>query len=445
MWHPKSQGISCSCFQRLSNRLRLLRCAIITGIERSESESRESSSIINANNYIFLSCNSAIFSNELYPDERNLLFMALEQADFIIATLTPIVIKQEYVSFLKSGIAYGLDFPTLTLLLNQMYYSCYKSTPFVCCSKSQYILNNIGSNTSAKKDALFLSKKRILDDEILLISSEDKNSVFRFSDYILSFKNRNLEFYILSNEELLAKFKNNEKYIAFLEDFCIYLKLKEVIPKEEATMLLNVVATLRLKEKALSIAIYSILGHICSIQKYDDLIEKLNLIFKNCCKQMSLLLDKNYLFNYFESYIEQCLSLKKYFEISQNCSRCHSELTAAEFNSDSNQLPIIKVMCPICGVHSIYFYNHSFIKHGYRNKTNEGVTSFYLMGIKSYFCHFRLYDKSLGEVWFEKNCSPKNNTISVNTLKLNPDVHSYKNFLLLERGFIYIHGKYIKQ
>lgn len=392
----------------------------------------------NANNYIFLSCNSASFNKELYPTEKNLLFTALEKANYVIVALTPIILREEYANLLEQGILNDINLIDLTLLLNEMYIFQYGEAPFICCSKEVPVLRNF--NLTNDKQIL---KKDIISTDILLIEDECIGKVFRFNDYYISFNQQHFEKCKIIPNRWSEKAKFLYQYLVFIERFYSFLELQNIISIEQKSVNFEIIEKIKKKLFYLSLEINLInISKITNFSKYNVINKGLSLIEKACLKTFIEICNQGSFYDKFEAYVEYCFENQESFFSNHRCTRCHSQLKVTKKLSLFNKSEITKYECPICGVHSIYFGKNDFYNHGYKN-CSENKNIFFHEDDRINVTAFRLYDKSKGKIWYD-TVMTESTHILVDTNKLNSDVHSYKMICFSNERVVYIHGKFIK-
>lgn len=396
----------------------------------------------NANNYIFFSCNSALYGNELYPDNYNLLFSSLRQGDYTIGTLSPTTTNPEYVNLVKFCIDLNVNFPTITLLLNKLYEFHNGIAPFICCSRNQHIIESLNTLDTGRDK---FKVKFVDSNSILSVPEKNIDTTFRFDNFVISSEKCSNDFSFFEIEKYINKLKLIKKHVNLIDKFIIYLKLINIIPDDEAKTLFEIIRVFKLKKEALIIKINSIKKlKITTISQLENIESSMNILMNICMKQINFIIEKDYIYNYLDSFLSQSYE-EKNMELTPNiCPRCSSNLYLTNIVSNYGEDAFFKFNCPICGVYSISNIDSSYIHHGYIYGNNQ--TDFFIKNIEKVDKHyFTLYDKSIGKKYFSNISDKVIENITVDTNKMNPDVHSYKSILFSMEGVRYTHGKFIKK
>lgn len=169
---------------------------------------------LNVQNCIIFSCDSALFTNELYPDSNNLLFSMLNHVDYAIAALSPIEVVYDYINFAIEALKSGMHLQKL-LITSISFISCIKErTPFVCCTRK--LPDEL---TNCNLSCSFYSIQAINGSVIAIVPSWIKGKCFRLPESLLVFSNKKLEYETRSVKSLKDEQRRICSFIRFLKIF----------------------------------------------------------------------------------------------------------------------------------------------------------------------------------------------------------------------------------
>ena len=98
---------------------------------------------------------------------------------------------------------------------------------------------------------------------------------------------------------------------------------------------------------------------------------------------------------------------------------------------------------PICGVYSIKDLDFHVLTHNVNIVDDNAVFD---VTIDDSHTFFRLMNKATGKIWSDIEITKKSegNSLCIDVVSMDSDIHSYKAFLIEKGSVGYIHGKFIK-
>lgn len=396
---------------------------------------------LNSKNLILLSCNSATFSNELYPSSNNLLFAGLAKMCYVIAAVTPVEIIDEYEKFILSAIDAGWDCPLITMGLNKLYMLHQQEAPFICCTSENTFLP-LSCNQEKIVKRIPVSEK----SSISIIPEKEILHLYRFSDEVISFARHSVRFTYSNFNTINHQLSRLQLYNNFIFSYisCLVAQNKGQRNNLHAIYAIN---------RKLSYSIFQIKIKINDVQRIKiisdtalkKLIKKVDTLVQISRSLLRYLINLKTFGETLEFYTRRVRQIQISNLDEQRCSRCHSVLRVGTGAVVDGEPSLLLRSCPICGIYSIQVGQADFVSHSYSFISSNLAKFEIISDIYDYY-YLTVWDKTVDKLAVKKEgVLDSRVNIYTDVAALEPDVHTYKVILIGDEGLGYLHGKFIKE